>query len=61
MKYLADLFGEGAGIEAIREKVVRLLERQQDARRLSSVLIEGETGTGKGPLGPTDSSCGAAS
>jgi len=39
MKYLADIFGESAGIEAIREKVVRLLERQQDARRLSPARL----------------------
>jgi transcriptional regulator with AAA-type ATPase domain/tetratricopeptide (TPR) repeat protein len=47
---LADLLGKSPGIEAIRERVARLLERQQDARRLPSVLIEGETGTGKGLL-----------
>ncbi len=50
MKHLADLLGESPGIEAIRDKVVRLLERQRDARRLPPVLIEGETGTGKGLL-----------
>src|SRR5437899_4677454 len=50
MKHLADLLGESPGIEAIRDKIVRLLERQQDARRLPPVLIEGETGTGKGLL-----------
>src|SRR6059036_1802313 len=50
MKHLADLLGESPGIEAIRDKTVRLLERQRDARRLPPVLIEGETGTGKGLL-----------
>jgi DNA-binding NtrC family response regulator/tetratricopeptide (TPR) repeat protein len=50
MKQLADLLGESPGINAIRDKVVRLLARQQDARRLPPVLIEGETGTGKGLL-----------
>jgi transcriptional regulator with AAA-type ATPase domain/tetratricopeptide (TPR) repeat protein len=50
MKPLADLLGESSGIEAIRDRVIRLLERQQDARRLPPVLIEGETGTGKGLL-----------
>ena len=50
MKHLADLLGESPGIEAIRDKIVRLLERQRDARRLPPVLIEGETGTGKGLL-----------
>ncbi|HYS15346.1 MAG TPA: sigma 54-interacting transcriptional regulator [Candidatus Binatia bacterium] len=50
MKPLADLLGESPGIEAIRVKIVRLLERQKAARRLAPVLIEGETGTGKGLL-----------
>ena len=50
MKQLADLLGESPGINAIRDKIVRLVARQQDARRLPPVLIEGETGTGKGLL-----------
>src|SRR5256712_964768 len=50
MKHLADLLGESPGINAIRDKIVRLLARQQDTRRLPPVLIEGETGTGKGLL-----------
>src|SRR5262245_52883065 len=49
-RQLADLLGESSGIEAIRDKIARLLARQQDARRLPPVLIEGETGTGKGLL-----------
>src|SRR6516165_10172458 len=50
MKQLADLLGDSPGIQAIREKIDRLLTRQRDARRLPPVLIEGETGTGKGLL-----------
>src|SRR5882762_1678547 len=50
MKLLADLLGESPGVEAIRDKVGRLLAHQQDLRRLPPVLIEGETGTGKGLL-----------
>jgi len=50
MKHLADLLGESPGIQAIRDQIARLLTRQQDARRLPPVLIEGETGTGKGLL-----------
>jgi DNA-binding NtrC family response regulator/tetratricopeptide (TPR) repeat protein len=49
-RQLADLLGESSGIEAIKDKIARLLARQQDARRLPPVLIEGETGTGKGLL-----------
>jgi DNA-binding NtrC family response regulator/tetratricopeptide (TPR) repeat protein len=50
MKDLAELLGDSPGIQAIRDKIDRLLARQQDARRLPPVLIEGETGTGKGLL-----------
>src|SRR5215468_11657876 len=50
MKQLADLLGDSPGIHAIRDKIDRLITRQQDARRLPPVLIEGETGTGKGLL-----------
>src|SRR5215471_9258415 len=50
MKHLDDLLGDSPGIQAIRDKIERLLTRQQDARRLPPVLIEGETGTGKGLL-----------
>jgi two-component system, NtrC family, response regulator AtoC len=47
---LAEVLGESAGIKAVRDKLQRLLERQQDVRRVPPVLIEGETGTGKGLL-----------
>src|SRR5207302_1764150 len=47
---LGDLIGNSPQIEALRERVVRLLERQREAHRLPPVLIEGETGTGKGLL-----------
>jgi transcriptional regulator with AAA-type ATPase domain/tetratricopeptide (TPR) repeat protein len=50
MKQFAELLGESRGMQAVRDKIVRLLERQHDARRLPPVLIEGETGTGKGLL-----------
>src|SRR5215831_4308539 len=49
-QHLIDLLGESPGIEAIKDKIARLLARQQDTRRLPPVLIEGETGTGKGLL-----------
>jgi DNA-binding NtrC family response regulator/tetratricopeptide (TPR) repeat protein len=47
---LADLIGNSSQIEDLRSRVVRLLERQRDAHRLPPVLVEGETGTGKGLL-----------
>src|SRR5712691_1897216 len=50
MNPVRELLGESSGIEAVREKVERLLKRQRDARRLPPILIEGETGTGKGLL-----------
>jgi DNA-binding NtrC family response regulator/tetratricopeptide (TPR) repeat protein len=50
MKGLSDLVGDSPGIRVVRETVARLLARQQDARRLPSILIQGETGTGKGLL-----------
>src|SRR6266850_3445530 len=50
VKQLADLIGDSPSIEAIRDRVVRRLQRQGDLRRLPPVLIEGETGTGKGLL-----------
>jgi DNA-binding NtrC family response regulator len=47
---LAAILGESARIVSLRESVRRLLARQADARRLSPILLEGETGTGKGLL-----------
>ena len=48
MEALADLLGESPAIEAVREKLRKLLERQPAGRRLPAILIQGETGTGKG-------------
>ncbi len=50
MRVLADLVGDSAGIRSVRETVARLLARQQEVKRLPSILIQGETGTGKGLL-----------
>ncbi len=50
MLALAELLGESPGIVAVREQLDRLLRRQTDARRLPPILIQGETGTGKGLL-----------
>ncbi|MGH7277415.1 MAG: sigma-54 interaction domain-containing protein, partial [Candidatus Rokuibacteriota bacterium] len=50
MKPLPEFLGESPGLNGIREELGRLLAHQRDARRLPPILIEGETGTGKGLL-----------
>jgi DNA-binding NtrC family response regulator/tetratricopeptide (TPR) repeat protein len=47
---LAELLGESPGVQAVRDTVARLLQRQSSAGRLPPVLVQGETGTGKGLL-----------
>ena len=47
MEELAELLGESPAINAVREKLRQLLERQPAGRRLPAIL-HGETGTGKG-------------
>jgi DNA-binding NtrC family response regulator/tetratricopeptide (TPR) repeat protein len=48
MPLLAELVGESPGIAAIRERIARLVARASEVRRLPPVLIQGETGSGKG-------------
>ena len=50
MSFLDQLIGSSSGIVAIRAQLERLLSRQSRSTRLPSVLILGETGTGKGLL-----------
>src|SRR5437773_8994963 len=50
MKPMDQPLGESAGIKAVRENLRRLIERHHELRRVPPVLIEGETGTGKGLL-----------
>jgi transcriptional regulator with AAA-type ATPase domain/tetratricopeptide (TPR) repeat protein len=45
---LQQLLGESPALAALRAELNRLLARPATARRLPPVLIEGETGTGKG-------------
>ena len=48
MTVLPELVGESPGILAVRDRIARLVARASDVRRLPPVLIQGETGTGKG-------------
>ena len=50
MPLQAELLGESPGIQAVRDTVGRLLARGAEGRRLPTILIQGETGTGKGLL-----------
>src|SRR3989449_7774577 len=50
MPLLAELVGESPGIVAVRAKLGQLLSHQEPPRRLPPVLLQGETGTGKGLL-----------
>ena len=43
-----ELLGESPAMEAARETIRRLLSRPFSARRPPAILLEGETGTGKG-------------
>jgi DNA-binding NtrC family response regulator/tetratricopeptide (TPR) repeat protein len=45
---IPELIGESPGIVAIRERIARLVARASDVRRLPPILIQGETGSGKG-------------
>ncbi len=53
MDPLAQLIGDSPGIAAVRDKVRRLVQRQSDSRRLPPILLQGETGTGKGLVART--------
>src|SRR5262245_65797653 len=50
VKPLADIVGERPAINALRERAKEFLRRQSAAIRQPAVLIQGETGTGKGLL-----------
>jgi DNA-binding NtrC family response regulator/tetratricopeptide (TPR) repeat protein len=47
---LIELLGDSPGMVAVRETATRLLQRQSERGRLPPVLIQGETGVGKGLL-----------
>jgi transcriptional regulator with AAA-type ATPase domain/tetratricopeptide (TPR) repeat protein len=44
----AELLGDSPIMEAVRDTLRRLLDRQEAGRRFPPVLLQGETGTGKG-------------
>jgi transcriptional regulator with PAS, ATPase and Fis domain len=46
----SELIGQSRGIAAVRAQVQRLLGHEYGQRRFPPVLIQGETGTGKGLL-----------
>jgi transcriptional regulator with AAA-type ATPase domain/tetratricopeptide (TPR) repeat protein len=48
MNPLVELLGESPAIAAVRENLRRVLRHQEGGHRLPPVLIQGETGTGKG-------------
>src|SRR5262245_35735198 len=50
MPLLAELIGASPGLVAVRTQAEQLLRRQSETHRLPSILILGETGTGKGLL-----------
>src|SRR6266851_8752581 len=53
MDPLAELVGESAAIDSVRDQIRRLVARRAAGHRLPSILISGETGTGKGLVART--------
>ena len=53
MDLIGELLGESPGMVAVRDKLARLLQLQPATRALPPILIQGETGTGKGLLART--------
>jgi len=50
---LAESIGDSAGIRRLRDQLEHILKRAATARRPPSILIRGETGTGKGLVART--------
>jgi two-component system response regulator AtoC len=48
MDDLVELLGESPTIQVVRDKRRRLLDRQRAGQRLPPILLQGDTGTGKG-------------
>jgi transcriptional regulator with AAA-type ATPase domain/tetratricopeptide (TPR) repeat protein len=48
MDLLARILGESPAVVALRQQIRKLVDRQSDSGRMPPVLIQGETGSGKG-------------
>jgi transcriptional regulator with AAA-type ATPase domain/TolB-like protein/tetratricopeptide (TPR) repeat protein len=48
MEPLAELVGESPAVAIVRTELRQLLQRSRGTRRVPSILLQGETGTGKG-------------
>jgi two-component system response regulator AtoC len=48
MDGLVELLGESPAMQAVADKLRRLVARQRAGQRLPAILLQGETGTGKG-------------
>ena len=48
MDLLARILGESPAVVALRQQIRKLVDRQPDSGRMPPVLIQGETGSGKG-------------
>ena len=48
MDDLAELLGDSPAIRVVRDTLHRLLDRQLAGQRMPPILLQGETGTGKG-------------
>ncbi len=53
MDPLAELVGESFAIDSVRDQIRRLVARRAPGHRLPTILISGETGTGKGLVART--------